>query len=491
MFRSRALSILLATCIAVSSCAEPNDSVPASRSSDVSTDGGPETPSEPAGSVLDPASVDVGTGPIAALTTPVAAGPDVAARAVAAGFDEATAELLALTESTVEVVDVHTFVVRHVFPTGATADVTYQLVAGTGMNPSDPPGVTGEFVDDEFRFAMSYAISAADLPADLRAQVGDALPAQPSGFRSNVTPSGLRRSTATPIDAGALRPVSGGESPDVVGVVVTAEISQGVEEVGGKFVEHLEGKGYTKAGTSWEAFKAGKKIMEALDANETLAKAIQELATIRKCAENPTNPLTQKQYRDDPQERQKALDRLAAAEIDIKVNAAVIFTTMLADTAGGLAKAVPWLGFITAPANSYVQETLTSAVKFRLDEARKGVVPCTPTTYLVDSMWGEFALSGTICDVGRPFRLDAISSAGSLIMNFTWTGETAGSIEFAGNVEEADITGTGSFVVGLDGESGTLSIETNGTGTMEGFAVPSFVDSSTFPIQAGGKCEEQ
>ena len=110
------------------------------------------------------------------------------------------------------------------------------------------------------------------------------------------------------------------------------------------------------------------------------------------------------------------------------------------------------------------------------------------TAYLVDAMWGDFALNGSICEAGRPFRLDATSSDGSLIMNFTWTGETAGSIEFAGNVDVAVITGTGTFVVELDGEGGTLSIVTTGTGVMEGLEVPTFVDSTTFPLQAGGDC---
>ena len=110
------------------------------------------------------------------------------------------------------------------------------------------------------------------------------------------------------------------------------------------------------------------------------------------------------------------------------------------------------------------------------------------TAYLVDAMWGDFTLNGSICEAGRPFRLDATSSDGSLIMNFTWTGETAGSIEFAGNVDVAVITGTGTFVVELDGEGGTLSIVTTGTGVMEGLEVPTFVDSTTFPLQAGGDC---
>jgi hypothetical protein len=113
---------------------------------------------------------------------------------------------------------------------------------------------------------------------------------------------------------------------------------------------------------------------------------------------------------------------------------------------------------------------------------------CTPTTYTVDAMWGDFALSGSICEPGEPFQLDAIASYGSLVMDFTWTGETAGSIEFTGNVDDAVITGTGSFVVESDEEGGTLSMNTQGTGMIEGFEIPSFVDSSTFPLQDGGNC---
>jgi hypothetical protein len=114
---------------------------------------------------------------------------------------------------------------------------------------------------------------------------------------------------------------------------------------------------------------------------------------------------------------------------------------------------------------------------------------CTPTTYSIDAMWGDFALTGSICEVGQPFQLDAISSYGSLVMDFTWIDGTSGSIEFTGNVDDAIITGTGSFVVELDDQSGTLSMDTQGTGMIEGFEFPSFVDSTTFALQIGADCQ--
>jgi hypothetical protein len=145
----------------------------------------------------------------------------------------------------------------------------------------------------------------------------------------------------------------------------------------------------------------------------------------------------------------------------------------------------------TAPSEAGMGGTVSLEARSRRGVGKADIVFTTVSrsTYLVDAMWGDFALSGSICGTGRPFRLDATSSYGSLIMNFTWTGETAGSIDFAGIVAEADITGTGTFVVDVDGEGGTLSITTNGTGVMGGFEVPTFVDSSTFPLQSGGACQ--
>ena len=182
---------------------------------------------------------------------------------------------------------------------------------------------------------------------------------------------------------------------------------------------------------------------------------MRELATIRKCAENPTNPLTQKAYRDNPQEQRNVLDQLTEIEIDIKTNAAVMFTTMLADTAGGLVKQAPRLGFITAPANSYVQETLTSLVKSRLTEARQRA-SCTPVEYAA-SGGGGVSVSGAVDDLEKPFTLQGVGAGFTVVFSFTPSSATAGSLSYSGSGGGAGLEGSGTYTISQSGND-TLAL---------------------------------
>lgn len=113
---------------------------------------------------------------------------------------------------------------------------------------------------------------------------------------------------------------------------------------------------------------------------------------------------------------------------------------------------------------------------------------CRPATYRLDALWGDFALTGSICVVGEPFRVAADAGYGALTMDFSWSNDTGGVIGFTGDVEGAEITGTGTFVVATTDQGATLSIETEGTGSMGGFTVPAFVDTATFDLTLGGDC---
>ncbi len=105
-----------------------------------------------------PVVFDPATGPITSALTPVAADPGYTEEILALGLDEATAAFLARTRSTVEVLDAHSYVVRHAFPNGATGEEAYHLTAGTDLRPGDPPELTYAVDGDELHYQLRYAL---------------------------------------------------------------------------------------------------------------------------------------------------------------------------------------------------------------------------------------------------------------------------------------------------------------------------------------------
>ena len=171
-----------------------------------------------------PAASEVATGPIFSVTTPVPADPGYAAQVVAVGLDEVTAEFMAQTLSTVEVIDAHNYEVHHAFPNGASGDLTYHLAQAADIGPADPPEFSGEVVGDEYRYTLRYAIDVTDLPSDLRAQLLDGLPTA-TLTASGHTSGGVQLLGLAPVQS--TRIILTADSPSTIEVVANGVISQG------------------------------------------------------------------------------------------------------------------------------------------------------------------------------------------------------------------------------------------------------------------------
>ena len=445
----RAAVVASIVAILIASCATSNEP---------SSQAGRESP---AVETPAPTSSGIGPGPISSVTTPVAADPGYAAGIVALGLDEATAYFMAQTLSTVDVVDAHTYEVHHDFPNGATGTATYHLFQGSGMSPDDPPEYTAEVSGDEYRYTVRYAIASSDLPEDLRQQVLDGLPA--------AAPTGLGPTggAVSLLGLAPIRPARGilaADSPSTIGVVVNGVVSQGEGAVLDKLVEGAEAQGWTKTARSWDAFKAGKKVWEAVETNGLITDAMAKLKALRRCAENPTNPTTKEKYATSPQTQQRVLDDLTQIENDIRSSAMALFGSMLNDTAGSLVKAAPWLGFITGAANDYVKETLQKLVQDYLRQAEENVVPCR-VSYTISgsapSRPGGITLSGKACSLEKPFK---VRTQGDIVgrLEFSPRGETGGTWAFSGSETNAGfgVEGSGGYTVSLseDKTSGTLDL---------------------------------
>lgn len=390
--------------------------------------------------------------PFAASVTTPAASPGIAASVRDAGFDAATAYVAATTKSSLKVTDGHTFVVSHAFPNGATADLTYRLTAGTGkVKPGDGVVLTAEEDGDRYLLSMTYAIAAATLPEDVRARVtsmGGAAAGAPGGRFDG----GLVVQPAGYLAEG---------SPSTVDIVVSGVISQAQESYTDKWVDAADSK---LATGSWEAWKAGNKVWDAVGANDMITEALAKLDALAKCAENPTNPLTKDQYSKDPSARKKVTDQLADLKQEIKGDAAVLFLQMFVDTGSSLVKAAPWLGFITSPATGYVKETLGNAITERVREAEALVPKCNKQSYAISgsipSVPSGITLEGRACSLEKRFNVE---TTGDFVGSFSFrpNRESGGTYAYKGRVGNAplSVTGSGAYTVTLSADASTASLD--------------------------------
>lgn len=363
----------------------------------------------------------------------------------AAGFDAGTAAFALLTSSTLKVVDGHTFVVRQVFANGATATTAYHLFTGGGGTPGEPPKLSFARADSAFRFTLSYALATAELPADLRGQVLRGAPG--SAPEQSARDAAVAAYGVAP--AGGIR-VPADEAPSSVDVVVDGVISQGKESAADWAAEYT-GLDKTKAGTSWEAFKSGKKVWDALEANGVVADALSRIRAARACAANPTNELTRKEYEQDPAAKKDLLRRLDEMADEVTGNAAVLFVELFTDAGAGLIKAAPWLGFITGPATSYISQNLGAAIEGRVREAEQLVPKCTVTRYRVTG-GGQVTVNGTIDSITSAFTVNGAGDGFRVTFTFTPGDRTGrhGSVTYEGAGNNFTMSGSGTYTISGD-----------------------------------------
>jgi hypothetical protein len=427
-----------------------------SGSADGSTDSGSGT----AAAADDAPAVPLPPGPIASVETAVSAAAGYEAQLVSAGVDEATAYVMGQTNSTVDVIDGHTFEVAHAFPNGATSRVAYHLFQAPDGSAGEPPVFEGGVVGDEYRFTLRYAIDAGTLPDDMRAQISAGLPtAAPARAQFGI-------GTIQPLGLAPIRPraaVQAADGPSTLGVLADGVISQTQESYVDTWADRAEGAGFTKTAKSWEAFKAGRKVWDAVEAGEAISSGLERLKAIRKCAENPTEPIVQQAYKDHPEERQKILDALSEIDSDVQSSGMVMFTGMLTDTGSSLVSGAKWLGFIVSPATNYIKETNAGLIASRLAAAEQLVVPCKKPSYLISgsvpSVPSGIEITGKACSLGKPFKARTTGDFVG-VLQFLPIDSSSGTWKFKGVVGNAplNVKGDGSYTVTLDeaGETGTL-----------------------------------
>lgn len=432
--------------------------------------------SEAGSSSVDPnpgssAPAALTSGPAGSVPTAVTPSAEYPEAVLATGLDAATAAVLADTRSTVEVPNGHTFRITHELPTGDTVGMVVRLFAAPGADPAAPPVTESSQEPDGDHIRMRYSVATGSIPADLRSQVlaglPDAAPVGGPAGRASVSPLGVAAGDDVVTTAG-LRRQTGADEPSVLGVVIDSTVSQSQESYADAWAQRAEASGTVKgiaAANSWEAWKSGAKVHDALVANDVIASALSELAALRRCAQEPTNPLTAKAYAEDPAQRQAVVDDVAAAEADIRESAMVLFTTMLTDTGSSLISGAKWLSFIVNPATNYVKQTLTDLISSRLDAARQRVVPCEQSYRISGTLPSQpegITLTGTACALDKRF---SVRTEGDLIgtLSFRPNSDRSGTWAYQGKVSNAPfkVDGTGAYKVTMenDRQSGRITFE--------------------------------
>jgi hypothetical protein len=394
--------------------------------------------------------------------TPQPADRSFAKSVVAAGFDEATAAFMALTLSTVEVMNARALVVRHAFPNGATGEVTYTLQPGVDLEPGGAPEFSADAGPDDYRFTMRWAVDVASLPADLGDQVLGGLPdAVQSIARADDASVRLLGLASTE----PLRGVYAADRPGTLEIVANGVISQGKSKAIDKFVKTVEDRGWTKTAKSYKALKAGKKVWQAVEANDLISQALARLRALRRCAEEPTDPLAQKAYAEDPAEKQRVVSAVDEAEREVRESGMLMFGALLTTTGSSLIKTAPWLGFIVGPANDYIKETNVGLIEEQVRVAEQRVVPCQSSYTIsgtIPSVPSGITVTGTACSLEKPFELEV---TGDLVgrLKVRPNRETGGTWAFQGKVGNAPLKalGSGAYSVSLDDDrsSGTLDLD--------------------------------
>lgn len=137
----------------------------------------------------------------------------------------------------------------------------------------------------------------------------------------------------------------------------------------------LEAVAPGKGGELMALVKAGFTAQKGIKLNDKLTAQLAELDKLAECAMNPTNPLTKKQYAEDPGARDRILKQIQDARNELVANTIVMQLGVLNGFAAGFV--LPkWVGYVTGPAMAWSKATLEDLNVQRIAEIKRAVTKC-------------------------------------------------------------------------------------------------------------------
>jgi hypothetical protein len=257
-------------------------------------------------------------------------------------------------------------------PTGVAVETTYSVdptpVSLDSLPPATVPGSPLQaFVlsphkttaDGNFTWAYSYVIPTDGFPKD-------AFTAAASG---DGVPGWLWHAVQAFVEPQAVL-ASGGQG-------VQATVTGGGIAISQDFVAHLEGHHVLPGAPITTGLSGLYSIYEAFNLGKEYTQGQQKIEEIRKCAENPTNPLTKANYAKDPNAKQAVLDEVAATKQNSTLNATVQFIGALnAKAASLVGKAAPWLPVLVESGTAWANSNLNDSSEERISQLERLVPKC-------------------------------------------------------------------------------------------------------------------
>ncbi len=393
------------------------------------------TPAEPATSSAAAAASDLPTGPAPAPNPEGTPDPAVVERLVEAGIEPDEAKFLALTtyEITQPAPDVAHLVMAYPWGDVYRAGIRARRVDASEVKPFEV--LASSIEPGEVSATYRYYVNLAELPPESFATL-----AAPASQGWHFTDFFMASAHAQRPQQ--LQPYSGPNAMDA---------SSGWMEIAYTWaVSKLQGD--ARKAALKRVF--GDKVAKGLGAIETAGKLtgisdearklLAELDRLRECAENPTNPLTKKQYEQNPAEKQRILDAIAAAKASIQIGgtASISGTTGKAISgAGGAVGKV--LGVVLGPLVEKSNADIKQQMKDDVQRIRN-MVPSCKASYRIDfaTCPGGSRETIRVCDVRKPFTVTACGGMASVA--HTPSGERGGtfSFQFRGHGGMATNSGT-------------------------------------------------
>jgi hypothetical protein len=385
--------------------------------------------------------------------------PTLVTKLMGEGYSEGEALFIALTKVDAKEVGNDRVRLTDSFPTGNQAVIDIRIAATDDANP-EALKIKSRSTGGEFQFSLKYTVPLDAIPVDGQPEL--ALGRQASGSTVSVASFGL--------------PNQGGDDPHGVQVIVKGLVEQFSGDKTDNFLKEMDKKlKAPKLDALNNKLKAAKVAGELMAMGIELQELLNELDALEECAKKPTNPLTKKTYKENPGDRDRLLKEIASTRAELQGNTAAGVIGTINSAASGLIQGAPaWLGYVIGPGTSWAVETLKQVSQERMNEIRKGVVPCE-YDLKIDGTAGTPPAHLTALKCGGPvgtwdvaYEQPAANSSGNITVTIGKGG--AGTWQAAGTAGGRDSGngGTVQLTMAPHGKSGTLTFSVLGSVAVTG-----------------------
>lgn len=264
----------------------------------------------------------------------------------------------------------------YTYPNGSTRNITLTATANQQYTPTADELASAALVSNpvyDGKFSV-IGIENSTPPIENQVDIGYFVPT------TSIPKSPAAMAPALSLTAKAAR------RPQMHAPGVNDGVQINWAEIGGKGADFAIGStleyykiigqtGAGAAGALYSLASAANDIGGAVIVSDETKAWMAELDALEKCANDPSNPLSQS----DPTYSSTTVANLQATRAEIKLNSAVRFLNMMGETAMGITPETAALAIPLKQVYSWNDQTLKNLSEKYIRDARKSVVSCIPT----------------------------------------------------------------------------------------------------------------